>query len=138
MKEKVVESLWSFKSKETNFPEITKEAVIHCFNELNNVQQKYEPEDQLGKLVKQLVLEYRDQRNAAINMNSEASFMNKFLMPFLNIILVNNGYENSIYSMIDGYDDDGKKPDFMFGVKDRKKEIYFFYDEVKRPRQQSK
>lgn len=139
MKEKVAESLWSLASKEVViFPEISKEAIIYCFNEMNNIEQKYEPEDQLGKYVKQLVLECRDQRNAAINMNSEASFMNKFLMPILDCILINNGYENSIYSMIDGYDGDGKKPDFMFGVKDRKKEIYFFYVEVKRPRQQSK
>ncbi|RCH80841.1 hypothetical protein CU098_005693, partial [Rhizopus stolonifer] len=35
---------------------------------------------------------------------------------------------------IDGFDEKKKKsPDFMLGIEDRKREVYYFYIEVKRP-----
>jgi len=39
---------------------------------------------------------------------------------------------------IDGSDEKKKKkPDFMVGIQDRKRELYFFYVEVKRPKVKS-
>lgn len=56
---------------------------------------KYEPQDQMGKYVKELVLEYRNQKTAAIKTNS----INKFLMPALNTVLLRDSHSNLVYSM---------------------------------------
>ncbi|KAL7320875.1 hypothetical protein PS15m_000718 [Mucor circinelloides] len=64
--------------------------------------------------------------------------MNHYLMPFLNSIILEETDESIVYSMIDGSDaKKRKKPDFMLGIKDRKRELYYFYVEVKRPKVKS-
>lgn len=111
MRSKVVESLMSLaSSREVQFPAVPDKAVIYCFDQLSGKKDEYNPENEMGKYVKELVAQYKSPSNAAIKSTSEASFMNKHLMPFLNKILIDQNFENSIYSMIDGYENDGKKP----------------------------
>lgn len=53
----------------------------------------------MGNYVKDLVLHYNKNNNTSINGNSETTFMNKYLMPVFQIILLDNEIENAIYSM---------------------------------------
>lgn len=139
MRGKVVDSLVSLASlREVQFPAVPKEAILYCFDQSDRKKDEYNPDNLMGKYIKELVAQYNSLNNAYIRSTSEASFMNEHLMPFLNTILINQNFEHSIYSMIDGYDIDGKKPDFMFGLKNKHNEIYFFFVEVKRPLQESK
>ncbi|KAI8082268.1 hypothetical protein BDF21DRAFT_361310, partial [Thamnidium elegans] len=76
---------------------------------------------------------YVCKHNVSIPMSSEASFSEKYIMPAVRRILLENADKNIVYSLIDKPEDTGKKPDFMIGAKKRRTELYFFYMEVKRP-----
>ncbi|KAG1358321.1 hypothetical protein G6F62_000803 [Rhizopus arrhizus] len=42
--------------------------------------------------------------------------------------------KNVVYSVMDGHEKQEKnRPDFMLGIEDRKRELYYFYIELKRP-----
>ncbi|CAO3658156.1 unnamed protein product [Rhizopus stolonifer] len=69
-----------------------------------------------------------------VHKKSEASFLDRYLMSFLNAFFLERADDTVIYSIIDGFDEKKKKkPDFMLGIEDRKREVYYFYIEVKRP-----
>ncbi|KAG2234470.1 hypothetical protein INT48_004849, partial [Thamnidium elegans] len=88
--------------------------------------------DLMTIMVKDLA-SYVCKHNVSIPMSSEASFSEKYIMPAVRRILLENADKNIVYSLIDKPEDTGKKPDFMIGAKKRRTELYFFYMEVKRP-----
>lgn len=59
-------------------------------------------------------------------------------MPAIRRVILENTSDNIVYALIDKPDQDRKKPDVMIGTQYKKKDIYFFYVEVKRPLMQSK
>ncbi|KAL9536598.1 hypothetical protein MBANPS3_012529 [Mucor bainieri] len=68
------------------------------------------------------------------HQKSETTFMTKYLMPFIDTIILDGTDDSVEYSMTDGYDYKKRtKPDFMLGTEDRKRSVHFFYVEVKRP-----
>ncbi|KAG1294133.1 hypothetical protein G6F60_006049 [Rhizopus arrhizus] len=92
-----------------------------------------EAPDNMGSLVmkigKAFVTDFAKAKN-----NSEASFFIKFLWPIINIMFIDCAKKNAVYSVMDGHEKQEKKrPDFMLGIEDRKRELYYFYIELKRP-----
>ncbi|KAI9478527.1 MAG: hypothetical protein EXX96DRAFT_484329, partial [Benjaminiella poitrasii] len=69
-----------------------------------------------------------------IHERSEASFLKQYLMPFIDLFVLEETDNDLIYSLIDGSEKNkSKKPDFMLNIKDKKRDLYFFYVELKRP-----
>ncbi|CAO3656036.1 unnamed protein product [Mucor fragilis] len=98
------------------------------------VEKKEAKEDNEAKaammsMVKYLV-RHELQFRASVAATSEASFAKEHLMPAIRRVLLQNASEELLYTKID-------KPDFMIGTK-TKKEVYFFFVEVKRPDTASK
>ncbi|KAI9245446.1 hypothetical protein BY458DRAFT_528873, partial [Sporodiniella umbellata] len=64
----------------------------------------------------------------------EASFMDRYLMPAIRRVLLQDVGKDILYALIDKPNKDGKRPAFMVGTKFRSKDLYFFFVEVKRPK----
>ncbi|OAD00026.1 hypothetical protein MUCCIDRAFT_156953 [Mucor lusitanicus CBS 277.49] len=66
------------------------------------------------------------QNRASIVQSSEVTFAEKYLMPIIRRVLLENTKQEMIYAMIDKPIKSGKKPDFMIGTEVKKNELYFF------------
>ncbi|KAG1462476.1 hypothetical protein G6F46_001392 [Rhizopus delemar] len=108
--------------------------VLDGYNEDSDISAiDFQPEDQMEECLKKLCESIVGSNNR-IHTRSEASFLNQHLMPFINEILLKNTDNSIVYSMIDGSEKkQAKKPDFIFEIQDRKRELYYFYIEMKRP-----
>ncbi|KAG1121476.1 hypothetical protein G6F42_012393 [Rhizopus arrhizus] len=124
--------------KVSNKPVLYVKELLDCYNDDKSIASvtfvpENEQEEGLLKVCQKFI-----SFGANIHEKSEANFMNHYLMPFLNSIILEETDESIVYSMIDGSDaKKRKKPDFMLGIKDRKRELYYFYVEVKRPKVKS-
>ncbi|OBZ82105.1 hypothetical protein A0J61_09845, partial [Choanephora cucurbitarum] len=85
-------------------------------------------------MTKKIVADLKD-NHASADDSSEATFMDKHLMPILKKALLNT---EATYAVMDKPTGDGKKPDFMIGMEVKKHKVYFFFVEVKRPDTSSK
>ncbi|KAI8357865.1 hypothetical protein EDC96DRAFT_465202 [Choanephora cucurbitarum] len=97
---------------------------------------KDEDEDGSARMtmLKKIVDDLKE-NHASADESSEATFMDKHLMPILKKVLLNT---EATYAIMDKPTRDGKKPDFMIGMEIRKHKIHFFFVEVKRPDTSSK
>ncbi|KAI8389321.1 hypothetical protein BD560DRAFT_443014 [Blakeslea trispora] len=74
-----------------------------------------------------------------VDENSETSFMLKHLLPYLEEIFLLDPHKHMIYAAVDGTDDNGYIPDWKLGFgRYKKKELFCFFVEVKRPGESSK
>ncbi|KAG1041008.1 hypothetical protein G6F43_012186 [Rhizopus delemar] len=121
-------------------------ALLYCQREASSVEEddednkdNEENEDDVATMaiIKGVVMQLKQNR-ASIAKSSEATFAEKYLMPIIRRVLLENTQENIIYAMIDKSTESGRKPDFMIGTKAKKNEMYFFFIEVKRPETSSK
>ncbi|ORE01295.1 hypothetical protein BCV72DRAFT_339521 [Rhizopus microsporus var. microsporus] len=122
-----------------DIPRASSDAVLYCkaIADGNEVEgYKCEDSNTLSESIKDLA-EQLINNKAKINQASEASFMDKHLMPEIRRVLLNNASDDIVYAMIDGMDTNKKKPDFMLGFSKKRKDIYCFFVEVKRPKQKS-
>ncbi|CAO0790389.1 unnamed protein product [Mucor circinelloides] len=121
--------------KASNKPVLYVKELLDCYNDDKSITSVTfvpgnEQEEGLLKVCQKFI-----SFGANIHEKSEANFMNHYLMPFLYSIILEETDESIVYSMVDGSDaKKRKKPDFMLGIKDKKRELYYFYVEVKRPK----
>ncbi|KAI9254795.1 hypothetical protein BY458DRAFT_461973 [Sporodiniella umbellata] len=116
-------------------------AVVYCKNKIDVIaeseeEEKKEKEDMMS-MVKCLV-RHEAQFIANIADCSEASFMDRYLMPAIRRVLLQDVGKDILYALIDKPNKDGKRPDFMIGTKVKSKDLYFFFVEVKRPKVMSR
>ncbi|KAG1274970.1 hypothetical protein G6F66_012870 [Rhizopus arrhizus] len=96
-----------------------------------------EGQEAMMGMIKDLV-RYEKQHRACISNSSEATFTEKYLASAIRRVLLKDASEDLSYAMNDKPEKKRKKPDFMFGTKIKKREVYFFFVEVKRPEITSK
>ncbi|KAI9243223.1 hypothetical protein BY458DRAFT_591636 [Sporodiniella umbellata] len=111
-------------------------AVVYCKNKIDRRRRKKEKEDMMS-MVKCLV-RHEAQFIANIADCSEASFMDRYLMPAIRRVLLQDVGKDILYALIDKPNKNGKRPDFMIGTKVKSKDLYFFFVEVKRPKVMSR
>ncbi|PHZ08590.1 uncharacterized protein RHIMIDRAFT_268986, partial [Rhizopus microsporus ATCC 52813] len=122
-------------------PKVSDEAVLFCKRlidaeggEVPNMEASSDMERFVMKIAKSFA-----NNSAKAKNNSEATFLIKYLWPIIKIMFIEDAKKNVVYSLIDGYEkDENEKPDFMLGIGSRKRELYYFYVELKRPECQSK
>ncbi|KAG1098298.1 hypothetical protein G6F40_011979 [Rhizopus arrhizus] len=123
-------------------------AVVYCKNKADegdddedndndDSEEEGEGQDGIMSMVKDLV-RYEKQYRACISNSSEATFTEKYLASAIRRVLLKDAGEDLLYAMIDKPEKNGKKPDYMFGTKIKRREVYFFFVEVKRPEMKSK
>ncbi|KAI9480419.1 MAG: hypothetical protein EXX96DRAFT_617388 [Benjaminiella poitrasii] len=61
-----------------------------------------------------------------IYRRSEASFLNHYLMPYIELLVLEETDNVVIYSLRP------KKPDYLLGIENRRRELYFVYVELNR------
>ncbi|KAG0928732.1 hypothetical protein G6F57_013836 [Rhizopus arrhizus] len=123
-------------------------AVVYCKNKADegdddddndndDSEEEGEGQDGIMSMVKDLV-RYERQYRACISNSSEATFTEKYLASAIRRVLLKDASKDLLYAMIDKPEKNGKKPDYMFGTKIKRREVYFFFVEVKRPEMKSK
>ncbi|KAG0820448.1 hypothetical protein G6F16_012642 [Rhizopus arrhizus] len=121
-------------------------AVVYCKNKADEGGDDSEEEEKeveeegkeaMMSMVKDLV-RHEKQNRATISNSSEATFTEKYLASAIRRVLLKDASQDLLYAMMDKPEKNGKKPDFMFGTKIKKREVYFFFVEVKRPEITSK
>ncbi|KAI8351151.1 hypothetical protein BD560DRAFT_409369 [Blakeslea trispora] len=81
----------------------------------------------------------KEKKKLAVQKNSETSFMMKYLLPYLEEIFMVNPNKYSIFATVDGVEDHGFIPDWKLGfAKHKKKALFCFFVEVKRPGESSR
>ncbi|CAO3606583.1 unnamed protein product [Mucor hiemalis] len=103
----------------------------------NQSQESEERRNGYDLLIKEKAKQRVDYR-ASLACNSEATFIEKSLLPAFQIALLKNENERLVYGLMDKPLKNGKKSDFFIGRKMRSHELYFFSVEVKRPDTSSK
>ncbi|KAG1515116.1 hypothetical protein G6F52_009758 [Rhizopus delemar] len=106
-------------------------------NDNDDSEEEGEGQEAMMGMIKDLV-RYEKQHRACISNSSEATFTEKYLASAIRRVLLKDVSEDLSYAMMDKPEKNGKKPDFMFGTKIKKREVYFFFVEVKRPEITSK
>ncbi|KAG0931592.1 hypothetical protein G6F57_009323 [Rhizopus arrhizus] len=131
--------LYSLGYTNNNINKASNDAIIYCKSLVDAMDDNmdiesivFSPTNKVDKCIKSMCLGLL-LRRAHAKDNTEATFTDKYLMPYINEVLLNNCDEGIVYSMIDGVEGNKKKPDFMLGIKNRKRTMFFFFVEVKRP-----
>ncbi|CEP12306.1 hypothetical protein [Parasitella parasitica] len=115
------------------------EAVMFCKDVSDRTEGDFEPSHHIDKKIKACCLHLKNACNYKVQDNSETSFMQKYLLPYLNEIYMVNSQKNSVCAMVDGVEESGNFPDWKLGYKKSKnKSLFIFFVEVKRPGQTSK
>lgn len=115
---------------------------------------EFDPTDEMDKYIKACCLHFKN-NNYAIQINSEASFIKKHLLPFIDEMFLKSPDKNIICAMyalclitisiwanyysnrMDGAEQNGRMPDLKLGYKFKGKPHFAFFVEVKRPGQTS-
>ncbi|CAO3694304.1 unnamed protein product [Rhizopus microsporus] len=90
----------------------------------------------MDKYIKACCLHFKN-NNYAIQINSEASFIKKHLLPFIDEMFLKSPDKNIICAMMDGAEQNGRMPDLKLDYKFKGKPHFAFFVEVKRPGQTS-
>ncbi|KAI8979878.1 hypothetical protein BDB01DRAFT_852006 [Pilobolus umbonatus] len=104
-------------------------AAVYCKNESDRGEDECDSDE--GE-TQDLVKRHR-QYNASAAVTSEGAFIQKYLIPAIERVLLKGSDNNLHYAMSDKPENNGRKPDLMMGTKVKAKEVNFFYVEVKRP-----
>ncbi|KAG1046700.1 hypothetical protein G6F43_010826 [Rhizopus delemar] len=118
-------------------------AVLYCRSKANGAADEDDEADEKNDdvtmmcMVKDIAVQLKQNR-ASIATTSEATFTEKDLVSIVRRVFLEDVSEEAIYAVIDKHEKFGKKPDFMIGAKVKRREVYFFYVEVKRPGAHSK
>ncbi|RCH99849.1 hypothetical protein CU097_015641, partial [Rhizopus azygosporus] len=116
-----------------NIPRASNDAVLYCKSIADGDEAKdfkIEDDSVLSAMIKDLADQLINNK-VKVNQSSEMSFMDKYLIPAIRRVLLNNAAEEVIYSI------NGKKPDFMLGFSKKRQDVYCFFVEVKRPNMKS-
>ncbi|RCH98998.1 hypothetical protein CU097_008633 [Rhizopus azygosporus] len=113
------------------------EAVLFCKTSLTlRLDGDFDPTDEMDKCIKACCLHFKN-NNYGIYINSEASFIKKHLLPFVDEMFLKSPDKNIICVMMDGAEQNGRMPDLKLGYKFKGKPHFAFFVEVKRPGQTS-
>ncbi|RCI06630.1 hypothetical protein CU098_012877 [Rhizopus stolonifer] len=126
--------------KGIQLPKVSGLAVLYCKQLIDeeDIQPSFAATSDLDDAVVELAKSFFT-GSAIANDRSEASFTMKFLWPVLQMMLLDGADEDTVFSVFDVAEEGRScKPDFQLGLKNRKREVYFFFVEVKRPDKQSK
>ncbi|KAI8082267.1 hypothetical protein BDF21DRAFT_361307, partial [Thamnidium elegans] len=98
-----------------SLPIASVDAIVHCKNLVDEIEEKNDKmENDLMTIMVKDLASYVCKHNVSIPMSSEASFSEKYIMPAVRRILLENADKNIVYSLVD-------KPDFMIGAKKKRK-----------------
>ncbi|KAI8969590.1 hypothetical protein BDB01DRAFT_768155 [Pilobolus umbonatus] len=100
-----------------------------CDSDEGETQEKEEDKDGMMRMIRDLVKRHR-QYNASAAVTSEGAFIQKYLIPAIERVLLKGSDNNLHYAMSDKPENNGRKPDLMMGTKVKAKEVNFFYVEV--------
>ncbi|ORE21944.1 hypothetical protein BCV71DRAFT_241350 [Rhizopus microsporus] len=117
-----------------NIPRASNDAVLYCKSIADGDEAKdfkIEDDSVLSAMIKDLADQLINNK-VKVNQSSEMSFMDKYLIPAIRRVLLNNAAEE-----VDGANSNGKKPDFMLGFSKKRQDVYCFFVEVKRPNMKS-
>ncbi|KAI8978951.1 hypothetical protein BDB01DRAFT_844005 [Pilobolus umbonatus] len=103
-----------------------------CDGDGKETQDKEEDKDEMMRMIRDLVKRQK-QYNASAADKSEDAFIQKYLMPAIERVLLKGSGNDLYYAMSDKSENTGKKPALMMGTKVKAKEVNFFFVERKRP-----
>lgn len=114
------------------------ETVIYCKSTSDREQNNFQPVGVLNEKIKACCKLLRINSQVSIQETSETSFMNKYLVPYLNEVFMVDTFKYIVFGMVDGVEESGAIPDFKIGcTKNKNKPVYAFFVEFKRPGQSS-
>ncbi|CAO3694310.1 unnamed protein product [Rhizopus microsporus] len=133
---------------------VKSEAALFCKDISDRLDVEFDPTDEMDKYIKACCLHFKN-NNYAIQINSEASFIKKHLLPFIDEMFLKSPDKNIICAMyalclitisiwanyysnrMDGAEQNGRMPDLKLDYKFKGKPHFAFFVEVKRPGQTS-
>ncbi|KAI8351146.1 hypothetical protein BD560DRAFT_409339 [Blakeslea trispora] len=137
--EKTRASMLEIQYKEVKLPKASAKAVMYCKAFSDGDEDDFEAINELEKKMKACCNILKEKKKLAVQKNSETSFMMKYLLPYLEEIFMVNPNKYSIFATVDGVEDHGFIPDWKLGfAKHKKKALFCFFVEVKRPGESSR